>query len=311
MVWKRKDLLGLRDLSAAEIEHILDTAARLKGIFDRPVRKVPALRSKAVFTLFYEASTRTRSSFDAAAKMLSADTYAISPSTSSVTKGEGLLDTVLNLEAIGADAIIIRHSCAGAPEMAAGAVKCAVLNAGDGMHEHPTQGLLDMFTIREKKGDLKGLKVVIVGDILHSRVAKSNIWGLCKCGAEVVLCGPPTLLPPEMAAMGATVEYDLDRALEGADVVNVLRLQLERQAKGLFPSIGEYSCLYGLDADRLRRAKPDALLMHPGPMNRGVEIRGDVADGERSVILEQVRNGVAVRMALLYLLLGGAEVAVD
>ncbi|MDD2485748.1 MAG: aspartate carbamoyltransferase catalytic subunit [bacterium] len=311
MVWRRKDLLGLRNLSAAEIEHILDTAARLKTIFDRPIRKVPALRSKAVFTLFYEASTRTRSSFDTAAKMLSADTYAVSPPTSSVTKGEGLMDTVLNLEAIGADAIIIRHGCAGAPELAAEAVGCSVLNAGDGMHEHPTQALLDMFTIRDKKGGFKGLKVVIIGDILHSRVAKSNVWGLCKCGAEVVLCGPPTLLPPELAAMGATIEYDLDRALEGADVINVLRLQVERQARGLFPTIGEYSYYYGVNTDRLRLAKPNALLMHPGPMNRGVEIRGDVADGERSVILEQVRNGVAVRMALLYLLLGGVEVAVD
>ena len=311
MVWRRKDLLGLRNLSAAEIEHILDTAVRLKTIFDRPIRKVPALRSKAVFTLFYEASTRTRSSFDTAAKMLSADTYAISPPTSSVTKGEGLMDTVLNLEAVGADAIIIRHSCAGAPELAAEAVGCSVLNAGDGMHEHPTQALLDMFTIRDKKGGFKGLKVVIIGDILHSRVAKSNVWGLCKCGAEVVLCGPPTLLPPELAAMGATIEYDLDRALEDADVINVLRLQVERQARGLFPTIEEYSYYYGVNMDRLQRAKPDALLMHPGPMNRGVEIRGDVADGERSVILEQVRNGVAVRMALLYLLLGGVEVAVD
>ncbi len=311
MVWRRKDLLGLRNLSAAEIEHILDTAVRLKTIFDRPIRKVPALRSKAVFTLFYEASTRTRSSFDTAAKMLSADTYAISPPTSSVTKGEGLMDTVLNLEAVGADAIIIRHSCAGAPELAAEAVGCSVLNAGDGMHEHPTQALLDMFTIRDKKGGFKGLKVVIIGDILHSRVAKSNVWGLCKCGAEVVLCGPPTLLPPELAAMGATIEYDLDRALEDADVINVLRLQVERQARGLFPTIEEYSYYYGVNMDRLQRAKPDALLMHPGPMNRGVEIRGDVADGERSVILEQVRNGVAVRMALLYLLLGGAEIAVD
>ncbi|MDD4153753.1 MAG: aspartate carbamoyltransferase catalytic subunit, partial [bacterium] len=279
--------------------------------FDRPIRKGPALRSKAVFTFFYEASTRTRSSFDTAAKMLSADTYAVSPPTSSVTKGEGLMDTVLNLEAIGADAIIIRHGCAGAPELAAEAVGCSVLNAGDGMHEHPTQALLDMFTIRDKKGGFKGLKVVIIGDILHSRVAKSNVWGLCKCGAEVVLCGPPTLLPPELAAMGATIEYDLDRALEGADVINVLRLQVERQARGLFPTIGEYSYYYGVNTDRLRLAKPNALLMHPGPMNRGVEIRGDVADGERSVILEQVRNGVAVRMALLYLLLGGVEVAVD
>ena len=304
---ERKDLLGLQELSAREIELILDTALPFKDIFSRQIKKVPTLRGKSVFTLFYEPSTRTKASFELAGKMLSADISGISPSTSSIVKGESLEDTGKTLEAMGADIIIIRHLAAGSPHLLAKTVKSAVINAGDGTHEHPTQGLLDMFTMRDKKGKIEGLKVTLVGDIAHSRVAKSNIWGLTKLGAEVTVVGPPTLIPPGVEKMGVRVCYDLKEALADADVINVLRIQLERQEKGLFPSIREYSELYGITKEKLEWAKKDVLLMHPGPMNRGVEISLEAATSHHAVIEEQVTNGVAVRMALLYLLTGGGS----
>ncbi|MGM9571350.1 MAG: aspartate carbamoyltransferase catalytic subunit [bacterium] len=301
----RKDLLGLKELSAEEIMLILDTAIPFKDIFKRQVKKVPTLRGKSVFTLFYEPSTRTKSSFELAGKMLSADVSSLSVSTSSIVKGESLEDTAKTIEAMGADVMIIRHTAAGSPQLLARTVSAAVINAGDGTHEHPTQGLLDFFTIREKKGGFAGLKVVLVGDITHSRVAKSNIWGLTKLGAEVTVVGPSTLIPPGIEDMGARVEYDLKKALKNADVVNVLRIQKERQKKGLFPSSREYTELYGVNKERLGWAKDDVLLMHPGPMNRGLEISLDAATSSHAFIEEQVTNGVAVRMALLYLLTGG------
>ncbi|HHV61871.1 MAG TPA: aspartate carbamoyltransferase catalytic subunit [Firmicutes bacterium] len=302
---KSKDVLGLEDLSVEEIELILQTAEPCKQIFTRDIKKLPTLRGKTMVNLFYEPSTRTRTSFELAGKWMSADVTNIATASSSVVKGESLKDTARTLEALGANIIVIRHQMAGAPHVIARCVKASVINAGDGMHEHPTQGLLDLFTIREHKGRIAGLKVVIVGDILHSRVAKSNIWGLTKLGAEVTVCGPPTLIPQGIERMGVEVEYNLDVALRDADVVNILRIQLERQKKGLFPTIREYSRLYGVDAKRLRIAKPDALIMHPGPATLGVEITADVAESARSVIRKQVTNGVAVRMALLYLLSGG------
>ncbi|GAW92635.1 aspartate carbamoyltransferase catalytic subunit [Calderihabitans maritimus] len=303
--WQRKDLLGLRDLTAEEIELILDTAVPMKDIMRREIKKVPTLRGRSVVNLFYEPSTRTRMSFELAAKYLSADSVNISVSTSSVVKGESLKDTARTIEAMGADVIVIRHSAAGAPKLLAQTVDCHVINAGDGFHEHPTQALLDMFTIREKKGRLKGLKVAIVGDIYHSRVARSNIWGLTKMGAEVRLAGPVTLMPPEVEKMGVKVFYQVEEALEGVDVVMALRIQRERLKEGRFPTWREYARLYGINARRLQKAKPDALVMHPGPVNQGIEITPDVAEGTQSVIQEQVTNGVAVRMALLYLLMGG------
>lgn len=303
----RKDLLGLKDLSAEEIMLILDTAIPFKDIFKRQVKKVPTLRGKSVFTLFYEPSTRTKSSFELAGKMLSADVSSLSVSTSSIVKGESLEDTAKTIEAMGADVMIIRHTAAGSPKLLARTVSAAVINAGDGTHEHPTQGLLDFFTIREKKGGFAGLKVVLVGDITHSRVAKSNIWGLTKLGAEVTVVGPSTLIPPGIEDMGARVEYDLKKAMKNADVVNVLRIQKERQKKGLFPSSREYTELYGVNKERLGWAKDDVLLMHPGPMNRGLEISLDAATSSHAFIEEQVTNGVAVRMALLYLLTGGKD----
>lgn len=308
MKWKRKDLLGLQELEREEIELILDTAIPMKDIIKRDIKKVPALRGKSVVTLFYEPSTRTRTSFEMAGKYLSADTSNITVATSSVAKGESLIDTGKTIEAMGADVIVIRHEAAGAPHLLAKTVKSRVINAGDGMHEHPTQALLDMFTIREKKGRLSDLKVVILGDILHSRVARSNIWGLTKFGAKVRVVGPSTLLPKEIQRSGVEVYQSAEEALKDADVINVLRIQRERQKKGLFPSLREYTRLYGLDMKRLRLAKPDALVMHPGPMNRGVEIMPDVYDSLQSVVDEQVTNGVAVRMAILYLLLGGGNV---
>jgi len=292
-------------MTPEEIRLILDTAESNKEILLRPVKKVPILRGKSICTLFYENSTRTRTSFELAAKIMSADTTSISTSGSAIQKGESFKDTLLTLEAMGVDVFVIRHGAGGAPHMAASIVKSSVINAGDGMHEHPTQGLLDMLTIQENKGDFAGLKVLIVGDILHSRVARSNLWGLSKMGAEVRLCGPSTLLPAEIEKLPVRVYTDLDAALDGVDVVNVLRIQLERMDRGFFPSIREYSNLFGINKDRLRGAKPDVLVMHPGPMNRGIEITPDVADGEFAVITDQVTNGVAVRMALLYLLLGG------
>ena len=302
---QRKDILGLQEMSPDEIRLILETAETLKEIMERPIKKVPTLRGKSIVTLFYEASTRTRTSFELAAKMMSADVSSLSPGTSSVVKGESLKDTVLTLAAMGTDMFIIRHKAAGSPHFVAKTVTCHVINAGDGMHEHPTQGLLDMLTIREHKSDFEGLTVTIVGDILHSRVARSNLWGLSKMGATVRLCGPSTLLPAEVSALPVEVYTDLDKALDGADVVNVLRIQLERQESGLFPTIREYTNMFGITKDRLRGCKPDVMVMHPGPMNRGIEIMPDVADGEFSVVTEQVTNGVAVRMALLYLLMGG------
>lgn len=307
MGWKHKDLLGLKELEAEEIELILDTAIPMKDIILRDIKKVPVLRGKSIVTLFYEPSTRTRTSFEMAGKYLSADTSSVTVATSSVKKGESLIDTGKTLEAMGADVIIIRHEAAGAPHLLAKNVKSRVINAGDGMHEHPTQALLDMFTIREKKGRINGLKVAILGDILHSRVARSNIWGLTKMGAQVRVVGPSTLLPKEIQRLGVQVYQRTEEALEDVDVINVLRIQRERQKKGLFPSLREYTRLYGLDMKRLGLAKPDVLVLHPGPMNRGVEIMPDVYDSVHAAVDEQVTNGVAVRMALLYLLMGGGK----
>jgi aspartate carbamoyltransferase catalytic subunit len=301
----RKDLLGLKDLSLEEIKLILRTARSMKEVAARPIPKVPTLLGKHIITLFYEASTRTRTSFNMAAKILSANITNIAVSSSSVSKGENLIDTIRNLEVMGVDAIIMRHSMSGAPHLAARNSRVSIINAGDGCDEHPTQGLLDIFTMQEKKGKLKDKKVLIVGDILHSRVARSNIWGLTKLGANVVVVGPPTMIPVEVEKMGVRVSYDLDREIRDADFVYMLRIQKERQDKGLFPSIEEYAKLYGLDKERLKRAPKDVVVMHPGPINRGVEMTSEVADGPQNVILEQVTNGVAVRAALLFLLLGG------
>jgi aspartate carbamoyltransferase catalytic subunit len=302
-----KDLIGLETLSARQIEYILETARPMKSLFMRSIKKVPALRGKTVALLFFEPSTRTRSSFELAAKRLSADTLSFSAATSSVTKGESLLDTVKTYEAMKVDFMVLRHASSGAPELAARRLKARVINAGDGSHEHPTQGLLDIFTILEKRKSIEGLNVTIVGDILHSRVARSNLWGLTKLGARVTVCGPATLIPSHVEkAFGVPVRvcHDIEGALEGADVVNVLRLQRERQAGDYFPSTREYTRLYGVTVERLARAKPDCLVLHPGPMNRGIEISSEVADGPRSMILEQVTNGIAVRMAVLYLFAG-------
>ncbi len=277
----------------------------MRSIGQRPIKKVPALRGRMVVNLFFEASTRTRFSFETAEKWLSADSLNFSAKGSSVEKGESLLDTARNLQAMSPDLIVIRHGSPGVPHFLARHLKAGVVNAGDGAHEHPTQALLDALTIRQRLGRLEGLRVAICGDIAHSRVVRSNIWLLTKMGAKVVVCGPPTLLPARIEAMGVEVTTDFDAALEGADVVMMLRMQLERQGMSLFPSIREYFRHYGLDAKRLARARPGAIVMHPGPMNRGVEIASDIADSDRSVILEQVSNGVAVRMAVLYLLLGG------
>jgi aspartate carbamoyltransferase catalytic subunit len=308
---KSKDLIALEGLDKAEIELILGQAASFKEVVLRPVKKVPALRGKTVLNLFFEPSTRTATSFQLAATRLSADFVDIRVGESSVKKGETLLDTVATFEAMNVSVLVIRSSHAGTALMAGQALKASVINAGDGMHEHPTQGLLDLFTIREKKGRIEGLKVAIVGDIAHSRVARSDIWGLSKLGAKVCLCGPRTMLPKdvEKLAPGITVTDKLEEALEGADVVQMLRLQMERQARFLFPTTREYTRLYALNSERIKLAKPDLLVMHPGPMNRGLEISSGVADGPQSAIREQVSNGVAVRMAVLYLLAGaeGAE----
>lgn len=302
-----KDLLGLQELRPDEINLILDTAEPMKEVLGREIKKVPTLRGRVIVTLFYEASTRTRTSFELAAKYMGADTVGISVATSSVQKGESLGDTARTIEVMGADAIIIRHSATGAPHLLAKLLDARVINAGDGFHEHPTQALLDLFTIREKKGGVAGLKVAILGDIAHSRVAHSNIWGLTKLGAEVRVVGPPTLIPPEIEQMGVSVFHDWRQGLKDVDVINVLRIQLERQQRGLFPSIREYTRLFGLDENKLQVARPDVLVLHPGPVNRGVEISPAVQDGSHSAINEQVTNGVAVRMALLYLMLSGGE----
>lgn len=304
-MFKHKDLLGIAELSAEEIAYILDTARPMKDVIMRDIKKVPTLRGKSVINLFYEPSTRTRTSFELAGKYMSADTINIAPSTSSIVKGESLIDTGKTLEAMGCDIIIIRHKEAGAPALLARNVAVRVINAGDGIHEHPTQALLDCLTIREKKGGFKGLKIVIVGDILHSRVARSDIHAFVKLGAHVRVVGPPTLIPPGMVEMGVEVYYNIEEALVDADVVNILRIQLERQQRGLFPTLREYARMYGINDKRLSLAKKDVLVIHPGPINRGVEISPDIADGIMSAINEQVTNGVAVRMALLYLLTGG------
>ncbi|MCR4424824.1 MAG: aspartate carbamoyltransferase catalytic subunit [Firmicutes bacterium] len=304
---QRKDLLGLRDLGREEIEQILDTAIPMKDIVQREIKKVPTLRGKGLITVFYENSTRTRTSFELAGKYLSADTSNLAVSTSSVQKGETLRDTIKTIEMMGPQVIIMRHSMSGAPHYVARNTSMRVINAGDGTNEHPTQGLLDMFTIREHKGRLDGLKVAILGDILHSRVARSNIYGLLKFGCEVRVAGPPTLIPPDVERLGVKPCFTLEEAIRGADVINVLRIQKERQQAGLFPSVDEYSNLYMLRPDHLRLAAPGAIVLHPGPMNRGVEISSEMADGPRSVINEQVMNGVAVRMAVLFLMMGGGR----
>ncbi|MBU0630661.1 MAG: aspartate carbamoyltransferase catalytic subunit [Candidatus Margulisbacteria bacterium] len=302
---KNKDLLGLKDLSLEELQLILKTAISMKEVISRPIPKVPTLLGKHLVTLFYEPSTRTRTSFNMAAKVLSANITNVALSSSSISKGESLIDTAKNLEVMGVDAIIIRHNMAGAAHLLASQTSACVINAGDGCDEHPTQGLLDIFTMIDKKKSVKGKKVLIVGDIAHSRVAKSNIWGLNKLGAEVVVVGPPTLMPAGIEGLGVRVSYDLDKELKEAEFVNMLRIQRERMDKGFFPSINEYAELYGLNAERLKKARPDLVIMHPGPINRGVEMTSEVADGPNTVILEQVTNGVAVRTALLFLLLSG------
>lgn len=308
MKFERKDILGIKDLSVDEINFILETAESFLEVSTRKIKKVPTLRGKTIINLFYEASTRTRTSFEIAGKRLSADTINISASTSSVVKGETLIDTARNLEAMNPDVIVIRHSASGAPQMLASLVKQSIINAGDGAHEHPTQALLDMMTIKEHKRKIAGLKVAIIGDIEHSRVARSNIYGLSKMGADIVLAGPATMLPRDIEQMGVKVFNKMEEAIEGADVVMMLRIQLERQKQSIFPSLREYSQHYCLNRNNIKLAKKDVIVMHPGPINRGVEISPDIADDSSySVILDQVNKGVAVRMALLYLLTGGSE----
>ena len=305
MNWNRKHLLDIQSLSAAEIQLVLDTAKAFKAVGERAIKKVPALRGKTVINLFVEPSTRTRISFELAAQRLTADVINFSAEASSLKKGETLKDTARNLEALNADIIIIRHSATGAPHFLSRVLNASVVNAGDGSHEHPTQALLDIFTIREKKGKIEGLEVTILGDILYSRVARSNIWALLKLGAKVTLCGPSTLVPKVFEELGCRVTHRVDEAIERADIINILRIQHERQRKSLFPSLGEYTSLYSLTQARVARTKPDVLIMHPGPINRGVEIDSEVADCDRSVILDQVTNGLAVRMAVLFLVNGG------
>ena len=301
---RRKDMLGLRGVSREEITQILDTAAQIRRVNRRRVKKVPTLRGRTVVSAFFENSTRTRMSFDLAAKRLSADVLGFSAGSSSTKKGETLMDTARNIDAWRPDCLIIRHPSAGAPHMLAKAFDWSVINAGDGIHEHPTQALLDMLTMRDHLGSLEGQTVAIVGDVLHSRVARSNIFGLTTMGAKVVVAGPGTMCPPRLEHLGVEVRHRIDEVLEDANVVMMLRVQRERLGKAVMTEVAEYARLYGLDLDRLRRARPDVLVMHPGPINRGVEMTPDVADGDRSVVLEQVSNGLAVRMALLYLLLG-------
>ena len=304
---RRKDLLGIAELSPEEIELILDTAEAMKEVGTRPIKKVPALRGKTVINLFYEPSTRTRTSFEIAEKRLSADTLNIAIGTSSVVKGETLADTALNLEAMSPDMIVLRHASSGACHFLSRVCRSAIINAGDGMHEHPTQALLDAFTIRERKKKLAGLKIAIVGDLLHSRVLRSNIHLLTKLGADVWVCGPPTLIPTDIRRFGVTATCAVEDAVRDADVIMLLRIQLERMEGAYFPSLREYFRVFGMTEARMHLAKSDVMIMHPGPMNRGVEIASEVADGPYSVILDQVANGVAVRMAVLYLLAGGAE----
>ena len=299
--WHRKDLLALEDLSKDEIELVLKTADSFKEVSAREVKKVPALRGKSIANLFFESSTRTRTSFEVASKRLSADIINFSSTGSSTSKGESLSDTAKNIEAMQVDTIVMRHSSSGSAEYLSKVVKAGVINAGDGIHEHPTQGLLDIFTIKEKKKSIQGLKVCLIGDILHSRVARSNIWGLTKLGAKVTVCGPPTLIPRGIEKLGVEVSYDIDQVLKDQDVLNILRIQLERQHGAFFPSIREYASEYGISNERMKKTKPGVIIMHPGPINRGVELSAEVADGPNSVILEQVTNGIAVRMAVLFL----------
>ncbi len=305
MTWNRKHLLDIESLAAEEITTVLDTARAFKAVGERAIKKVPALRGKTVVNLFIEPSTRTRISFELAALRLTADVINFTAEASSLKKGETLKDTARNLEALNADIIIIRHSAAGAPHFLSRFLNASVINAGDGAHEHPTQALLDTFTIRERRGKIAGLKVTILGDILYSRVARSNIWALTKLGANVTLCGPSTLVPRVFEQMGCRVTYDVDEAIADADIINLLRIQHERQRRTMFPSLHEYTSLFGLSKERLGRTKSEVLIMHPGPINRGVEIDSEIADSRRSVILEQVTNGLAVRMAVLFLVNGG------
>ncbi|MCJ7728738.1 MAG: aspartate carbamoyltransferase catalytic subunit [Sedimentisphaerales bacterium] len=299
--WQRKHLLGLRELSAEEITYILDTAEGFEEISTRSVKKAPALRGKIVVNLFFEDSTRTRNSFTLAASRLSADVIEFTEKASSVSKGETLLDTAKNLEAMGIDIVVIRHSAAGAPKFLSRNINACVVNAGDGYCEHPTQGLLDVYTIRKLKGSLEGLRIAIVGDIAHSRVARSDMWAMTKLGAEVIFVGPPTLMPSQVEKLPVKVSYSLDEVIEKVDVINMLRIQFERLGGNPFPSVREYSHYFGLTVERMKKAKPDILVMHPGPINRGLEIESEVADGRNSVILQQVTNGLAVRMAVLFL----------
>ncbi len=305
MIWHRKHLLDIQSLTAEEIVTVLDTALAFKAVGERAIKKVPALRGKTVVNLFVEPSTRTRISFELAAQRLTADIINFSAEASSLKKGETLKDTARNLEALNADIIVMRHSASGAPHFLARFLRASVVNAGDGAHAHPTQALLDTFTVREKKGKIAGLNVTILGDILYSRVARSNIWALTKLGAKVTLCGPATLVPKVFERMGCRVTYNVEEAIKDADVINLLRIQHERQRKTMFPSIGEYASLFGLTKARLALTKPEAMIMHPGPINRGVEIDSEIADSNRSVILDQVTNGLAVRMAVLFLINGG------
>lgn len=305
-IWKYKHLIGLRELNREEIEHILDTAEGFEEISTRSVKKAPVLRGKVVVNLFFEDSTRTRTSFTLAANRLSADVVEFTKTSSSVSKGETLLDTAKNLEAMGIDIVVIRHSAGGAPKFLSRNINACVVNAGDGYCEHPTQGLLDVYTIRKMKGSLEGLKVAIVGDIAHSRVARSNIYALTKLGAEVILVGPPTLMPAKIEQLPVKVSYSLDDVIGQVDVINMLRIQFERMGSNPFPSVKEYSHSFGLTVERMKKAKKDILVMHPGPINRGLEIESEVADGPNSVILQQVQNGLAVRMAVLFLVNQGA-----
>ena len=307
MQFRKKDLLGIKQLEPEEINLILETAETFKEVSTRPIKKVPTLRGRTVVHLFYEPSTRTRTSFEIAAKRLSADTFNISASTSSIVKGETLLDTARNLEAMNPDVIVLRHAAAGAPHLLARHVQASVINAGDGMHEHPTQALLDLLTIKDKKETISGQTVAIIGDIAHSRVARSNVWALIKMGARVLVAGPTTMMPHDLDKLGVEVFYRPEDVIPEADVIMMLRIQLERQGQMLLPSLREYARVFGLNEEKLSQAKPDVLIMHPGPINRGVEISPAVADGPYSVILDQVNNGVAVRMALLYLLIGGEK----
>ncbi len=300
-LWTRKHLLGLEELSAAEITFILDTADSFKEVSTRSVKKVPALRGRVVVNAFWEDSTRTRTSFQLAAQRLSADVIDFSEKGSSVSKGETLIDTARNIEAMGVDVIVVRHKAAGAAQLLSRTLRCSVVNAGDGAHEHPTQGLLDLYTIRERFGSVEGLKVAIVGDVANSRVARSNLWALNKLGAKVYLVGPTTLCPRAFEQFGATVVHDFDSIIGSLDVINMLRVQFERIQSSQFPTVREFTRMYGLTWDRFQRCKPDVFVMHPGPMNRGIEIQNEIADGPQSGILKQVANGLAVRMAVLYL----------